>query len=100
MQSKNIQDLESFILDKMSATRLPGLSIALVKDGDVVYARGFGLADIERALPVTPKTLFGAASITKSFTAISILQLAEKGLLSVSDPVEKFVECPIKPKSG
>ena len=74
--------LEAFISEKMSATRLPGLSIALVKGEEVVYSRGFGLADVERTRAATPQTLYGAASITKSFTAISILQLAEKGLES------------------
>src|SRR3954453_16821874 len=92
--------LESFIFEKMSATRLPGLSIALVKDGEVVYARGFGLADIARARPVTPNTLFGAASITKSFIGIAILQLAEKGLLKLSDPVERHVPCPLASKTA
>src|SRR5262245_2721753 len=95
-----MRELESFIFDKMSATRLPGLSIALVKDGEVVYSRGFGVADIAIGKPVTPQTLFGAASITKSFTAISILQLAEKGLLSLSDPVGKFLPCPMRSKHG
>src|SRR4051812_21407594 len=91
--------LEAFILEKMSATRLPGLSIALLKDEQVVYARGFGQRDIARDLPVTPTTLFGAASITKSFIAIAILQLAEKGLLKLSDPIEKFLPCPLCSKS-
>jgi CubicO group peptidase (beta-lactamase class C family) len=90
--------LESFVFDKMSSSRLPGLSIALVRGGDVVYARGFGQADMARGIAATPQTLFGAASITKSFVAIAILQLAEKGLLSVSDPVDKFLPCPIPTK--
>ncbi len=96
----NTARLESFIFDKMSATRLPGLSIALVKDGQLVYARGFGHADIARGKPVKPTTLFGAASLTKSFTAIALLQLAEKGLLKLSDPVEKHVPNPFKSKGG
>jgi len=92
--------LESFVFEKMSSSRLPGLSLALVKDGDVVYARGFGQADIGKSRAATPQTLYGAASITKSFVAIAILQLAERGLLAVSDPVEKFVPCPIPSKGG
>jgi CubicO group peptidase (beta-lactamase class C family) len=95
----NTTRLESFIFDKMSATRLPGLSIALVKAGEVVYSRGFGLADIAHGRSATPGTLYGAASITKSFTAIAILQLVEKGLLKLSDPVEKHLPCPFKSNS-
>jgi CubicO group peptidase (beta-lactamase class C family) len=96
----NTSQLESFIFDKMAATRLPGLSIALVKDDDVVYSHGFGQRDIARGLPVTPETLFGAASITKSFTAIAILQLVERGLLKLTDPVDEIVPSPIKSTGG
>src|SRR3954467_1403549 len=96
----DIAKLEAFVAGKISATRLPGLSIALVKGGEVVYSRGFGLADIERRRAATPQTLYGAASITKSFAAISILQLAEKGLLKLSDPVERFLPCPLKSKDA
>ena len=92
--------LESFIFDKMAATRLPGLSIALVRDGNVVYARGFGQADIEHNRAATPNTLYGAASITKSFVAIAILQLVERGLIKLGDPVEKFLSWPIKSTDG
>src|SRR5687768_6996149 len=92
--------LESFVFDKMASSRLPGLSLALVRDGQVVYARGFGLADIEKSRAAAPQTLYGAASITKSFVAIAILQLAERGLLSVSDPADKYVPCPIPSKRG
>jgi len=96
----NTARLEAFIFDKMSATRLPGLSIAVVRDGKVVYARGFGQANIEKSRAATPQTLYGAASITKSFIAIAILQLAERGLIKLNDPVEEFLPCPIKSSDG
>jgi CubicO group peptidase (beta-lactamase class C family) len=96
----NTAALESFIFDKMSATRLPGLSVALVKDGRVAYARGFGHADIARGKPATERTLYGAASLTKSFLAVAVLQLVEKGLLKLTDPAEKFGPCPIKSTAG
>src|SRR5215212_9366825 len=96
----DIPKLESFIFDKMSATRLPGLSVALVKGDEIVYTRGFGQADIARGRPAKPETLYGAASVTKSFVAIAILQLAEKGLLKLSDPVEKHVTCPLRSTDG
>lgn len=90
-------DLESFIFEKMSDTHLPGLSIALVRAGEVVYQRGFGLRDIERGLPVTPQTLIGIGSITKSFTCLALLQLQEQSRLSVNDPVEKYLPVPLRP---
>jgi CubicO group peptidase (beta-lactamase class C family) len=96
----NTAALEDFIFDKMSSTRFPGISIALVKGDDIIYSRGFGLSNIEKAAAATPDTIYGAASITKSFTAIGILQLAEKGLLDVNDPVEKHIPFPIQIKDG
>src|SRR3954467_9560127 len=96
----NTTQLDAFIFDKMSATRLPGLSIPLVRGDDVVYSRGFGVADIEHGRAATPDTLFGAASLTKSFVAIAVLQLVERGLLKLSDPVEQITPCPIKSSRG
>ncbi len=73
----------------MREGKLPGLSIAVVKNGETLYAGGFGSRDRERNLPATPDTLYGIGSITKSFVAIAILQLVEKGELTLDDPVSK-----------
>ncbi len=89
--------LESFILEKMSKTRLPGLSIAIVSGNEIIYANGFGFRDIEYGLPATPRTIYGIGSVTKSFTALSIMQLVEKGVLSLEDPIEKFIPLEIRP---
>ncbi|MFP3241199.1 MAG: serine hydrolase domain-containing protein, partial [Caldivirga sp.] len=83
--------LEEFILNRMRESRLPGLSIGLIKNGELVYSRGFGFRDIERGLPATPGTIYGVGSITKSFTALAILKLAEEGRLCLQDQVEKYV---------
>jgi CubicO group peptidase (beta-lactamase class C family) len=88
--------LEDFIFEKMSKTHLPGLSIAIVKDGEVIYTRGFCFRDVEYSLRATPNTLYGIGSITKSFTALSIMQLAEKGKLSLEDSVSKYVPLELK----
>ncbi|HIP56711.1 MAG TPA: class A beta-lactamase-related serine hydrolase, partial [Ignisphaera aggregans] len=89
--------LEEFILSKMSETRIPGLSIAIVDRDRVVYARGFGFRDLERGLPSTPETIYGIGSVTKSFTALAIMKLVEEGKLSLDDPVERYV--PLKLRS-
>lgn len=89
--------LEDFVLEKMGETRLPGLSLALIQDGEVVYRRGFGFRDLEQGLPATPRTLFGIGSVTKSFTCLAIMQLQEKGLLSVDDPVDRYVPLEVRP---
>ncbi|MGQ9506703.1 MAG: serine hydrolase [Candidatus Bathycorpusculaceae bacterium] len=88
--------LEDFIFEKMSKTHLPGLSIAIVKNREVIYSRGFCFRDIEYGLRATPKTLYGIGSITKSFTALSIMQLVEKGKLNLEDAVSKYVPLELK----
>jgi len=88
---KEFATLDKFILEKVSETKLPGLSIAAVRDGKVVYSRGFGFRDIAGGKPATPETLYCIGSVTKSFTCIAIMQLQEKGLLSVEDEVGKHI---------
>lgn len=70
-------------------------AVLVARDGKVVFARGYGMANLEHAIPNTPSTKFRLGSITKQFTAAAILQLQEKGKLNVQDPVCKYVpECP------
>ncbi|MDI6847520.1 MAG: serine hydrolase [Candidatus Bathyarchaeia archaeon] len=88
--------LEDFIFEKMSKTHLPGLSMAIVKNGEVVYSRGFCFRDLEYGLRATPETLYGIGSVTKSFTALSIMQLVEEGKLSLDEPVSKYVPLDLK----
>ncbi len=90
--------LESFIFDKVSATSLPGLSLALIKNNEIVYARGFGQRDVDYGLPATPETLYSVGSVTKSLTALAILQLAEAGKLKLNDAIDKYVPYTVKPK--
>lgn len=90
--------LESFVIDKLSKTGLPGLSLALVQDGRVVYARGFGQRNIDYGYPATPDTLYSVGSVTKSFTALAILQLAEAAKLSLDDPITKYVPYTVLPE--
>lgn len=81
---------ENLILEKMKEARIPSLSISAVRENNIVYSKGFGLRDIASGLSATPHTLYGIGSVTKSFTAIAILQLMEKGKLHLDDPVEKY----------
>jgi len=65
--------------------------VGVAVNGKPVYTHGFGYRDVEKKLPVTADTIFGIGSITKSFTAVGIMQLAEQGKLSVEDPVVKYL---------
>jgi len=92
------EKLESFIFEKMSKTHLPGLSIALVDGEEIIYSKGFGFRDLEYGLKTTPHTLYGVGSVTKSFTALSIMQLAEKGKINLDDRVNKYIPLNLESK--
>ena len=70
---------------------LPGCAVGAVKDGKLVYKRGFGMANLDYDVPNTPSTLFNLASVSKQFTAASIALLAQQGKLSLDDDVRKYV---------
>jgi CubicO group peptidase (beta-lactamase class C family) len=74
---------------------IPGASLAVVKDGRLVYVRGFGYADVERKQPVRPDSLFRIASLSKQITAVAILRLVERKKLSLDDRVLDIIK--IKP---
>jgi len=86
-----------FIFEKMAETKLPGLSVAAVRGEEVVWKGAFGFRNLALGLPATPATLYGIGSVTKSFTALAIMQLAEQGKLSLDDPVEEYVPMKVRP---
>lgn len=75
--------IDSLIEEKMAQHRLPGLAMSIVMDGQVVYTRGAGMADLEHHRPVTSASLFRVASVSKPFTAVAIMQLVELGKLDL-----------------
>jgi CubicO group peptidase (beta-lactamase class C family) len=85
------RDLDRFAERFRRANRLPGLAVLLARNGRPLLSRGYGFRDVAARLPVTPRTVFGVASITKSFTALAILRLQEDGRLRVADPVRRHL---------
>lgn len=80
------------LIEKMRAdSRVPGLAVGVVDGGRVVYARAFGVRDLQTGAPVTTDTLFHIASVSKTFTATAVMQLVEKRKLALTDAVEKFL---------
>ena len=70
---------------------IPGLSAVILEDREVLWNQGFGYSDVERRVPATPDTLYHIASVTKTFTAILVLQLVEQGKLDLDAPVSRYV---------
>ena len=79
--------MEAYRLD----AHIPGMVWGIVRDGRLVHVKGAGVQDTEAKRPVTPETLFRIASMTKAFTAVSILKLRDDGKLSLDAPVETYV---------
>src|SRR5437899_2978007 len=79
------------LFDRWNSKETPGCSISIVKDGKVIYKRGFGMADLEFGVKNTPATIFHIASVSKQFTAFSILLLEKEGKLNLDDDVRKYL---------
>lgn len=82
-------------VDKLFAewdkTNSPGFGLAVSRNGTLVYEHGYGMANLELGVPITSASVFPVASISKQFTALSILLLVERGKLSLDDEVKKFI---------
>ncbi|MFN8346019.1 MAG: serine hydrolase [Spirosomataceae bacterium] len=86
-----ISELDGFVNQMLVEWRVPGASVAIVKDGKLLYAKGYGLKDVKNNLPVTERTLFPIASCTKSFTAATLAILADEGKLDWNKPVKDYL---------
>ncbi len=84
----SIDELEAYLNKLVQAGDPPGLSVAIVKDNELVYSKGFGFADGPKKIPATSDTVYQWWSMTKIPTAVAILQLHEQGLLNIDDPVK------------
>ena len=69
----------------------PGAAVAVTKDGKIIFKKGYGSADLEYNIPITPATIFHIASLSKQFTAFSILLLEGEGKLSINDDIRKYI---------
>lgn len=69
----------------------PGCALAVIKEGQIIYKRGYGMSNLEYGIPISPSSIFHIASISKEFTAMSIVLLANQGKLSLDDDVRKYV---------
>src|SRR5258708_746885 len=100
-QQKNLSPEKRAAIEKavssfMSANSVPGLSAAIVLEGEPRWSQGFGMADLENSSPATSSTLFRLGSLSKPISATAVLQLWERGKLDLDAPVQKY--CPAFPQ--
>jgi CubicO group peptidase (beta-lactamase class C family) len=88
--------IETAVARLMSSTHVPGVSVAVVENGQYEWASGFGSADLENNVPASEHTLFRLASISKALTATGAMQLWERGQLDLDAPVQKY--CTVFPQ--
>jgi CubicO group peptidase (beta-lactamase class C family) len=87
----NLNGFDGFVEQVMKDWHVPGLAVAIVKDGKVVYAKGYGYRDIKKGLKVTPDTLFAIGSCSKAFTATAMAILVEEGKLDWDKPLRDYL---------
>ncbi|MEO8657347.1 MAG: serine hydrolase domain-containing protein [Bryobacteraceae bacterium] len=87
-----LRDQTDQVFAKWNSTVTPGCALSVMKDGQIIDKRGYGMADLDHDVAITPGTVFHVASISKQFTAAAILLLAEDGKLSLDDDIHKYIK--------
>jgi CubicO group peptidase (beta-lactamase class C family) len=87
---KRLRRLEAQFEQLRSLLRIPGMSAAIVKNQRLLWAKGFGYADLEKRVPATPDTLYYIASLTKTFATTALMQLVEQGKLDLDEPMSRY----------
>lgn len=92
MMAQNTEAVMDQIIESVYKPGDPGATVLVAKNGKVVYRKAFGMANLELNVPMKPEMVFEIGSITKQFTAVSILMLMEQGKLSLTDDITKFIQ--------
>src|SRR6266542_774593 len=83
--------IDDYVKMRMKERQIPGLSLAVIRNGKIIKAKGYGLADVELNVPATPETVYRLASTSKLFIATRIMLLVEEDKLSLDDRVSKYL---------
>ena len=85
------EKIDSLVNTELSRSHTPGISVAIVEHGKLMYSKGYGMANVEWSAPAGPDTVYELLSIAKQFTSTAILMLAAEGKLALDDPVSKYL---------
>jgi CubicO group peptidase (beta-lactamase class C family) len=91
LSSLSAPTTDEYIQVEMKKRCIPGLALVVIKNGEVVKMKGYGIANLEHDVPVTADTVFELASVTKQFTATAIMRLVEKGKVKLDDPIVQYL---------
>src|SRR3954471_23605618 len=98
LSAEKRNQIEAAVSKFMASTHVPGISVAVVENGEYEWSAGYGFADLENNVPATEHTLFRLASISKTLTAVGAMELWERGKLDLDVPVQKY--CPSFPQKS
>ena len=84
--------VDDIVQAQMASQHIPGLALAVMKDGRVIKSVGYGLANVELNVPVTPASVFKIGSVSKQFLASAVMILVQDGKVRLEDPVQKYLE--------
>lgn len=90
--SRDFSELEKVLLAELQEKNAPGAAVAIVSGNKIIFAKGFGVSNVETNAPATPDTLFQIGSITKTFTATAVLTLADEGKLKLDAPIGDYAK--------
>src|SRR6478609_500092 len=85
-------DVDTYIQSQLESQHLPSVSIAVIRNGEVVKMKGYGVADLEHQTPATPQTVYLLASVTKQFTATAVMLLAGDGRVKLDDGIHVYLD--------
>ena len=89
--AKKLKGLDKYIERSMKDLKVPGVAMVIVKDGKIAYKKGYGYRDVAKKLPVTPQTMFAIGSSSKAFTATTVCQLVDDGVLDLDKPLKQYL---------
>lgn len=89
--SEALKLIEVWLEAQRDYERLPGMSVAIVENQDIIFARAYGLSDLEKRVKTTPETIYSICSISKLFTSVAIMQLRDAGKLRLDDEVSNYL---------
>lgn len=92
LDTETTADIDDLVYDWLATTRSPGASLVVTTDSEELYATGFGARDLDSNTPTTPDTLYGVASVTKSFTTLAVLQQVERGEIDFDASITEYVD--------
>ena len=90
-QNGSTAAIDEYVRVEMARQRIPGIALAIVKNGKVVLAKGYGLSNVEHQVAVKPETIFQSGSVGKQFTATAVMMLVEQGKVGLDEKISKYL---------